>query len=308
MLTGCSDKYSHRTVAQSEEAPFGNAGYAHSDQTRPYTIKEQGDRTKGPARSELLMTHREFHVASFIHSEHRARNGPGVVQDLPEFDKNGLLFEQGPPVSLPVIPKSPPVCSQPPPMRFCKNVAYPVYRPSAEHTFAQLDFDSHAVFKKIAPHMRISERHFELAEISACRANFRQFLCLRNFPRCCHVGLCSEYGAPEPPLTADSLSLVPPFAQAPPPPGTGEQEDLEHKATKVGGCARRQHLKHRDCRRRYSHTHLTRYSHTLFPHAFRRCSHTLFDISQTRYFLATAALATVRTHARDREHAAPAKD
>jgi hypothetical protein len=29
-------------------------------------------------------------------------------------------------------------------MRFCKSVTYPVYRPSAEHTFAELDFDSHA--------------------------------------------------------------------------------------------------------------------------------------------------------------------
>ena len=31
-----------------------------------------------------------------------------------------------------------------PDMRFCKSVTYPVYRPSAEHTFAELDFDSHA--------------------------------------------------------------------------------------------------------------------------------------------------------------------
>lgn len=202
-----------------------------SDLYRAHRSLAQGLTSERAAHTELLMTHREFHLASFIHSEHRARVGPGIVQDLPEFDKNGLLYEQGPPVSLPVIPKSPPVCSQPPPMRFCKNVAYPVYRPSAEHTFAQLDFDSHAVFKKIAPHMRISERHFELSEISSCRANFRQFLCLRNFPRCCHVGLCSEYGAPEPPLTADSLALAPP--QAPPPPGSSEREDLEHKATKV---------------------------------------------------------------------------
>jgi hypothetical protein len=67
-------------------------------------------------------------------------------------------------------------------MRFCKSVTYPVYRPSAEHTFAELDFDSHAVYKKIVPHMRISERHFELPIIETCRENFREFLCRRNFP------------------------------------------------------------------------------------------------------------------------------
>ena len=120
-------------------------------------------------------------------------------------------------------------------MRFCKSVKYPVYRPSAEHTFAELDFDSHAgallletvgrfvdrshalssmhantcpdvllhnprmtylmlhrvcahnsVYKKIVPHMRISERHFELPSIEECRANFREFLCRRNFP----VSMC----------------------------------------------------------------------------------------------------------------------
>ena len=189
-------------------------------------------------RSELLFTHRDFHFASVIHAVHRSRIGIGNVQDLPQIGSDGeLLAQDGPPVALPVIPKSPPVCSQPPPMRFCKNVAYPVYRPSAEHTFAQLDFDSHAVFKKIAPHMRISERHFDLAEISACRANFRQFLCLRNFPRCCHVGLCSEYGAPEPPLTAASLSAGGPLAPVPapasPPPPPPLADDLERKATKV---------------------------------------------------------------------------
>ena len=42
--------------------------------------------------------------------------------------------------------------------------------------------------------MRISERHFELPVIHQCRSNFRKFLCLRNFPRCCHVGLCNKYG------------------------------------------------------------------------------------------------------------------
>lgn len=46
---------------------------------------------------------------------------------------------------LPVIPKKPPVCSRPPTMRFCRNVGYNVYRPSIDHTFADLDFDSHAV-------------------------------------------------------------------------------------------------------------------------------------------------------------------
>ena len=66
--------------------------------------------------------------------------------------------------------------SVPPAMRFCKSVNYPVYRPSETQTFAELDFDSHAVFKKIVPHMRISERHFELPVIEKCRAHFREFL------------------------------------------------------------------------------------------------------------------------------------
>ena len=39
-----------------------------------------------------------------------------------------------------------------------------------------------AVYKKIVPHMRISERHFELPIIETCRSNFREFLCRRNFP------------------------------------------------------------------------------------------------------------------------------
>mmetsp|Transcript_6719 Transcript_6719/g.15679 ORF Transcript_6719/g.15679 Transcript_6719/m.15679 type:complete len:352 (-) Transcript_6719:93-1148(-) len=138
----------------------------------------------------LLASHKELHQAAVKHAAHRK------AQHL----------ANGRPIKLPVIPRQPPVCSAPPPMRFCKSVVYPVYRPSAEQTFAQLDFDSHAVFKKIVPHMRISERHFELPAIQRCRNNFRQFLCLRNFPRCCHVGLCNQYGAPEPVLSAASLS------------------------------------------------------------------------------------------------------
>lgn len=32
----------------------------------------------------------------------------------------------------------------------------------------------------------------------------------RNFPKCCHVGLCNKYGEPEPPL--DTADLIPPAA------------------------------------------------------------------------------------------------
>lgn len=135
---------------------------------------------------ELLASHAALHRAAVAHAMHRKREES---------------LSDGRPIDLPVIPKSPPVCSAPPDMRFCKSVTYPVYRPSAEHTFAELDFDSHAVYKKIVPHMRISERHFELPIIEKCRTNFREFLCLRNFPGCCHVGLCNKYGAPEPVLT-----------------------------------------------------------------------------------------------------------
>jgi len=134
-----------------------------------------------PHPDELLASHQALHKAAVKHAEHRSH----------------IAQLNGRPLRLPVIPKEPPVCSAPPPMRFCNMVKYPVYRASAAHTFAQLDFDSHEVFKKIVPHMRISERHFELATIQKCRTNFRQFLCLRNFPRCCHIGLCNKYGAPQ---------------------------------------------------------------------------------------------------------------
>eukprot|EP00961_Rhodomonas_salina_P128969 1737622-Rhodomonas_salina.2 len=54
-------------------------------------------------------------------------------------------FSPPPPITSQVIPRQPPVCSAPPPMRFCKSVVYPVYRPSAEQTFAQVmpDLSNH---------------------------------------------------------------------------------------------------------------------------------------------------------------------
>ena len=70
------------------------------------------------------------------------------------------------------------------------------------------DCGARAVYKKIVPHMRISERHFELPDIEKCRENFREFLCRRNFPGCCHVGLCNKYGAPEPVLTTADFSQL----------------------------------------------------------------------------------------------------
>uniref|UniRef100_A0A7S0F2S3 FZ domain-containing protein n=1 Tax=Hanusia phi TaxID=3032 RepID=A0A7S0F2S3_9CRYP len=154
--------------------------------------------------SELYTSaHAAVHAAAVRHAHHklaksRARSGSKQSGKA----ANALANKVG----LPKLPQSPPVCSIPPAMRFCQNVNYPVYRPSVDHTFAQLDFDSHAVFKKIVPHMRISERHFELPVIHQCRANFRQFLCLRNFPKCCHVGLCSKYGSPDNPLTTQTLN------------------------------------------------------------------------------------------------------
>jgi len=154
--------------------------------------------------SELhLSAHAAVHAAAVRHAHHKlaqSRARSGRKQSVKE--ANALANKVG----LPKLPQSPPVCSVPPAMRFCQNVNYPVYRPSVDQTFAQLDFDSHAVFKKIVPHMRISEKHFELPVIHQCRANFRQFLCLRNFPKCCHVGLCNKYGSPDDPLTTQTLN------------------------------------------------------------------------------------------------------
>ena len=147
--------------------------------------------------------HSAVHAAAVKHAAHkeasRARVGVTPPESVPGQASSSSGATQFAPsgVSLPRMPKKPPVCSVPPRMRFCKNINYAVYRPDEDHTFAELDFDSHAVFKKIVPHMRISERHFELPVIHQCRSNFRKFLCLRNFPRCCHVGLCSKYGDPD---------------------------------------------------------------------------------------------------------------
>uniref|UniRef100_A0A6T8PDX0 FZ domain-containing protein n=2 Tax=Hemiselmis andersenii TaxID=464988 RepID=A0A6T8PDX0_HEMAN len=172
--------------------PGGAGGSTHPHGRKSGGV---GSSKSGKASVETLTegsrggTHSALHKAAVDHAMH----------------KKATQLKAGVPIKLPVIPKSPPVCSPPPVMRFCKNVDYPVYRPSEAHTFAQLDFDSHAVFNKIVPHMRISERHFELPVIQQCRDNFRVFLCERNFPRCCHVGLCNDYGQPEPALTTADL-------------------------------------------------------------------------------------------------------
>jgi len=184
-----------------------------------------------------MTKHSAVHAAAVKHAAHkrasRARHGPATAvapapaHAAPVAAAKGMInsasSQQLAPsgVSLPTIPKKPPVCSVPPSMRFCKNVDYPVYRPDEDHTFDELDFDSHAVFKKIVPHMRISERHFELPVIHQCRSNFRKFLCLRNFPRCCHVGLCNKYGDSNDPLTTASLAHMP------------DESLKKHKATTV---------------------------------------------------------------------------
>ena len=172
--------------------------------------------------SDLTVKHSAVHAAAVAHAAHkrasRARHGSAAkalettadtAAPVSHVGSSGSTQLAPSGVSLPTIPKKPPVCSVPPSMRFCKIIDYPVYRPDQDHTFDELDFDSHAVFKKIVPHMRISERHFELPAIHQCRSNFRKFLCLRNFPRCCHVGLCSKYGDSNDPLTTASLSRMP---------------------------------------------------------------------------------------------------
>ena len=122
---------------------------------------EEWNLAHASAETTLTASHKELHAAAVKHAMH----------------KKEAMLSDGRPIALPIIPRSTPVCSVPPAKRFCKSVNYPVYRPSETQTFAELDFDSHAVFKKIVPHMRISERHFELPVIEKCRAHFREFLC-----------------------------------------------------------------------------------------------------------------------------------
>mmetsp|Transcript_3562 Transcript_3562/g.7868 ORF Transcript_3562/g.7868 Transcript_3562/m.7868 type:complete len:333 (-) Transcript_3562:137-1135(-) len=166
--------------------------------------------------------HAQVHAAAVRHAVHRRVEGmateaaKGVEAEMtsgqagPTIHGAAQAHSRSSSVAkMPVMPRRPPVCSRPPTMRFCRNVGYDVYRPDIDHTFADLDFDSHAVFLKIVPHMRISEKHFELPAIHTCRNNFRDFLCLRNFPKCCHVGLCNLYGEPEQPLTPADLAKIP---------------------------------------------------------------------------------------------------
>jgi len=192
---GTSELLNNKMAAVHEPRISGDSAEAvkHNPHGRVQAL-QQAKQSKQTKQGSLAGKHSAVHKAAVEHAKHK---------------KTQQLMD-GKPVKLPIIPKSPPVCSPPPAMRFCMDVDYPVYRPSEEHTFAQLDFDSHAVFKKIVPHMRISERHFELPVIQGCRDNFRTFLCRRNFPKCCHVGLCNKYGEPEPPL--DTADLIPPAA------------------------------------------------------------------------------------------------
>ena len=119
--------------------------------------------------------HSAVHAAAVKHAAHKAAERGRAISAAPPAAHATASSSRGAQqlapsgVSLPTIPKRPPVCSVPPAMRFCKNINYPVYRPDEHHTFADLDFDSHAVFKKIVPHMRISERHFELPAIHQVR-------------------------------------------------------------------------------------------------------------------------------------------
>jgi len=179
------------------------------------TATSPGARQLLAASVNAASKHVAVHAAAVKHASHKkAARGrpepPAPALDVAPAEIKPSTISLAPSgVSLPQVPRMPPVCSVPPAMRFCKNINYPVYRPDDAHTFADLDFDSHAVYKKIVPHMRISERHFELPAIHQCRANFRKFLCLRNFPRCCHVGLCNKYGDSGSPLTTASLSRMP---------------------------------------------------------------------------------------------------
>ena len=90
--------------------------------------------------SELLApqgpAHSVVHAAAVKHAVHkrseRSRSGvpvaaPEVTPAVPAAKNGENLAPSG--VSLPNIPKRPPVCSVPPAMRFCESIDYPVYRP-----------------------------------------------------------------------------------------------------------------------------------------------------------------------------------
>ena len=154
----------------------GEAGWSENAAEWHLPAASAGARQLLAAETETAKAkHSAVHAAAVKHAAHkrepRARNGAHATAPAPApapaskstEAKHTKLAPSG--VSLPKIPQKPPVCSVPPAMRFCKNINYPVYRPDNDHTFADLDFDSHAVFKKIVPHMRISERHFELPVI-----------------------------------------------------------------------------------------------------------------------------------------------
>jgi hypothetical protein len=123
---------------------------------------EDGDHMSGneaaatSGRRRLMSDqHSVVHAAAIKHAAHKlagrarigkAKSAPAPAQAQAEptvpstvtTKKTAKLAPSG--VSLPNIPKRPPVCSVPPAMRFCKNVDYPVYRPDEDHTFADVSF------------------------------------------------------------------------------------------------------------------------------------------------------------------------
>ena len=82
--------------------------------------------------SELLApqgpAHSVVHAAAVKHAVHkRSERSRSGVPAAPAAKNGENLAPSG--VSLPNIPKRPPVCSVPPAMRFCESIDYPVYRP-----------------------------------------------------------------------------------------------------------------------------------------------------------------------------------
>lgn len=110
------------------------AGVAGQDPRHGGTA-DSGER-EGPSQtsmSELLATqgpaHSVVHAAAVKHAVHKRseRSRSGVPVAAPAARNGENLAPSG--VSLPNIPKRPPVCSVPPAMRFCESIDYPVYRP-----------------------------------------------------------------------------------------------------------------------------------------------------------------------------------
>jgi len=108
------------------------------------TATSPGARQLLAASVNAASKHVAVHAAAVKHASHKksARGRPEppapALNVAPAEIKPSTISLAPSGVSLPKVPRRPPVCSVPPAMRFCKNINYPVYRPDDAHTFADV--------------------------------------------------------------------------------------------------------------------------------------------------------------------------